>query len=46
LHPAALASGIAALDVVIAGQAVYAVRRDDRRARRRNPAPPPKGDAR
>lgn len=46
MHPAALASGIAALDAVIVGQAVYVVRRGDRRARRRNPAPPPKGDAR
>ena len=31
MHPAALATGIAAIDTLIAGQAVYAVRRRDRR---------------
>ena len=34
MHPAALATGIAAIDTLIAGQAVYAVRRRDRRTRR------------
>jgi hypothetical protein len=48
VHPAALATGIAALDVVIAGQAVYAVRRRDRQADRaiRRNAVSSKGQAR
>ena len=31
MHPAALLGGIAALDAVVAGQALYAVRRERRR---------------
>jgi hypothetical protein len=38
MHPGVLAAGFGALDVVIAGQAVYAVRRNDRgRPVRRSP---------